>query len=99
MPWQLWHLYIVNNNGEKMELPLARVNYTLRAAVIPAGHHQLVMEFQPYALQLDKWSLSIMILSILLSLVGLAYPLWKKDNKDGNTLRKTRHTMCTQSAS
>ena len=73
-----WHLYIVNNNGEKMELPLARVNYTLRAAVIPAGHHQLVMEFQPYALQLDKWSLSIMILSILLSLVGLAYPLWKR---------------------
>jgi hypothetical protein len=73
-----WHLYIVNNNGEKMELPLARVNYTLRAAVIPAGHYQLVMEFRPHALQLDKWSLSIMILSILLSLGGLAYPLWKK---------------------
>ena len=73
-----WHLYIVNNNGEKMELPLARVNYTLRAAVIPAGHHQLVMEFRPHALQLDKWSLCIMILSILLSLGGLAYPLWKK---------------------
>lgn len=73
-----WHLYIVNNNGEKLELPLARVNYTLRAAVIPAGHHQLIMEFTPHALQLDKWSLGIMILSILLSLGGLAYPLWKK---------------------
>jgi hypothetical protein len=73
-----WHLYLVNNNGDKTELPLSRVNYTLRAAVIPAGHHQLSMEFYPHALQLDKWSLSIMILSILLSLGGLTYPLWKK---------------------
>ena len=73
-----WHLYIVNNNGEKMELPLARVNYTLRAAVIPAGHHQLVMEFQPHALQLDKWSMAIMLLVLLLSFCGLTYPLWKQ---------------------
>ena len=73
-----WHLYIENNNGEKMELPLARVNYTLRAAVIPAGHHQLVMEFQPHALQLDKWSMAIMLLVLLLSFCGLTYPLWKQ---------------------
>ena len=73
-----WHLYIVNNNGEKIELPLARVNYTLRAAVIPAGHHQLVMEFQPHALQLDKWSMAIMLLVLLLSFCGLTYPLWKQ---------------------
>ncbi len=73
-----WHLYIVNNNGEKLELPLARVNYTLRAAVIPAGHHQLVMEFQPHALQLDKWSMAIMLLVLLLSFCGLTYPLWKQ---------------------
>ena len=73
-----WHLYIVNNNGEKMELQLARVNYTLRAAVIPAGHHQLVMDFQPHALQLDKWSMAIMLLVLLLSFCGLTYPLWKQ---------------------
>ena len=73
-----WHLYIVNNNGEKMELQLARVNYTLRAAVIPAGHHQLVMEFQPHALQLDKWSMATMLLVLLLSFCGLTYPLWKQ---------------------
>ena len=72
-----WHLYIVNANGERVELPLARVNYTLRAAVIPAGHHQLVMEFQPHALQLDKWSMAIMLLVLLLSFCGLTYPLWK----------------------
>lgn len=73
-----WHLYIVNNNGEKMELPLARVNYTLRAAVIPAGHHQLVMEFRPHAIQTDKWSMAILILALLLSAGGLTYPLWRK---------------------
>lgn len=73
-----WHLYIVNNNGEKMELPLARVNYTLRAAVIPAGHHQLVMEFRPHAMQTDKWCMAILILALLLSVGGLTYPLWRK---------------------
>ena len=73
-----WHLYIVNNNGEKMELPLVRVNYTLRAAVIPAGLHQLVMEFQPHAIQTDKWCMAILILALLLSAGGLTYPLWRK---------------------
>lgn len=73
-----WHLYIVNANGERVELPLARVNYTLRAAVIPAGHHQLVMEFQPHAMQTDKWCMAILILALLLSAGGLTYPLWRK---------------------
>ena len=76
-----WHLYIVNANGERVELPLARVNYTLRAAVIPAGHHQLVMEFRPHAMQTDKWSMAILILALLLSAGGLTYPLWKKAMK------------------
>ena len=72
-----WHLYIVNANGERVELPLARVNYTLRAAVIPAGLHQLVMEFRPHAMQTDKWCMAILILALLLSAGGLTYPLWK----------------------
>jgi hypothetical protein len=73
-----WHLYIVNANGEKVELPLARVNYTLRAAVIPAGHHQLVMEFRPHALKTDKASMAILILALLLSAGALTSPLWRK---------------------
>ena len=72
-----WHLYIVNNNGEKVELPIARVNYTLRAAVIPAGHHQLVMEFIPHAVKTDRWCMALMVLVLLLSMGGLTYPLWK----------------------
>ena len=73
-----WHLYIVNANGERVELPLARVNYTLRAAVIPAGLHQLVMEFRPHAMQTDKWCVAILILALILSAGSLTYPLWRK---------------------
>jgi hypothetical protein len=73
-----WHLYIVNANGEKVELPLARVNYTLRAAVIPAGLHQLRMEFTPHALQTDKWCMAILILALLLSVGAMSWPLWRK---------------------
>ena len=76
-----WHLYIVNANGERVELPLARVNYTLRAAVIPAGLHQLVMEFRPHAMQTDKWCVAILILALILSAGSLTYPLWRKKVK------------------
>jgi hypothetical protein len=76
-----WHLYLVNANGERVELPLARVNYTLRAAVIPAGYHQLLMEFRPHAMQTDKWCVAILILALLLSAGGLTYPLWRKKVK------------------
>ena len=73
-----WHLYIVDEQGNNsIEIPLARVNYNLRAAIIPAGEHKLRMEFKPHALQTDKWSMAILILSIILSICGLTYPIWK----------------------
>ena len=73
-----WHLYIVDKQGNNsVEIPIARVNYTLRAAVIPAGEHKLRMEFKPTALKIDFLCLTIMIISIILSLIGLTYPLWK----------------------
>jgi hypothetical protein len=73
-----WHLYMVNANGEQVELPLARVNYTLRAAVIPAGAHQLRMVFEPHAWKTDKASMAILILVLLLSAGALTWPLWRK---------------------
>ena len=81
-----WHLYLMNASGEKVELPLARVNYTLRAAVIPAGHHQLVMEFTPHAVKTDRWCMALMILALLLSVGGLTYPLWRKKLLKGSVL-------------
>ena len=74
-----WHLYIIDeNNNNKIEIPIARINYTLRAAVIPAGEHKLRMEFKPHALQTDKLSMAILILALVLCAVGLTYPLWRK---------------------
>ena len=73
-----WHLYMIDDNNNQVEIPLARVNYTLRAAVIPAGTHKLVMEFKPHALELDKWSMAFYILSLIISIGGLTYPIWKR---------------------
>lgn len=69
---QGWHLYC-----DGKEIPLGRVNYTLRAAVLPAGEHSLHMEFVPAALTTDKWCMVILILSLLLSIGGLIWPLWR----------------------
>ena len=74
-----WHLYVVDKDGNNsVEIPLARVNYTLRAAVIPAGAYQLRMVFEPHALKTDKWSMAILILALLLSAGALTSPLWRK---------------------
>ena len=74
-----WHLYVVDKDGKNsVEIPLARVNYTLRAAVIPAGAHQLRMVFEPHALKTDKASMAILILALLLSAGALTSPLWRK---------------------
>ena len=63
-----WHLYV-----DGKEQPLGRVNYVLRAATVPAGEHELRMEFVPDALRLD-WLCSIAaILLMLLSVLGLGW--------------------------
>ena len=66
-----WHLYC---DGE--ELPIGRVNYTLRAAIIPAGAHSLTMQFKPRALVWDKLSMVMSILLLLGALCMIIYPLW-----------------------
>lgn len=68
-----WHLYC-----DGKEIPLGRVNYTLRAAVLPAGSHTLHMEFVPDALAIDNWCIALIIIGILLSIGSLAWPLYKK---------------------
>lgn len=68
-----WHLYI-----DDVEYPLARVDYVLRAAVIPSGIHTIRMEFAPSALKTDRWCMALLIVLLLLSIGGLTYPLWRK---------------------
>lgn len=58
-----WHLYI-----DGKEHPIGRADYTLRAAVIPAGQHEIVMEFVPDALKIDKLCVALLIISLLISL-------------------------------
>lgn len=68
-----WHLYV-----DGKEADIARVNYVLRAAVIPAGEHTILMEFVPKCLKLDKWSYACVILLLLISLGCIGWPLWKR---------------------
>ena len=67
-----WHLTI---DGEEKEL--GRADYVLRAAVVPAGNHELKMEFIPEALAWDKLGYTLVILCIIISLCLLAWPFWK----------------------
>ncbi len=67
---QGWHLYI---DGQEKEI--GRVNYVLRAAVIPAGKHTIRMVFIPKALAMDAWSLGAVIFGLLLSIVCLCLPI------------------------
>ena len=74
-----WHLYV-----DEEEVPIGRVNYTLRAATIPAGKHVLRMEFVPDALRIDMLSLILSILIIVCSLGALGWYIY-------NTVQQHRH--------
>lgn len=68
-----WHLYI---DGD--EHPISRVDYVLRAAIIPEGEHNIVMAFVPDVLRTDNWSLAVVILSILLSIGLIAWSAYSR---------------------
>ena len=67
-----WHLTI-----DGKEAPIGRVNYVLRAAVLPAGEHTVQMVFAPAALSWDKWCAAISILLLIISALLLTYPLYR----------------------
>lgn len=68
-----WHLYI-----DEKETSIGRVNYVLRAAIIPSGTHSIRMEFVPKALRLDKWSYAISVILILIVVGIVAFPALKR---------------------
>lgn len=68
-----WHLYI-----DDVEQHIGRVDYVLRAAVIPAGIHTIRMEFVPDALRWDKTCTALIIILTLLSMILLCYPIYKR---------------------
>ena len=77
-----WHLRI---DGDK-ELPLLRANYTLRAAYIPAGKHELTMVFDPKSIHTTETVASISTgVLLLLLLSALLAPLLQRKRKGVNT--------------
>lgn len=74
-----WHLLL-----DGQEWPLGRVDYTLRAAVIPSGRHEIEMYFRPAALDIDRWSYGVIIFAILLSIICLTWPLYRNYVRPAN---------------
>ncbi len=68
-----WNLTV-----DGQEIPIGRVNYVLRAAVIPAGDHTLSMTFYPSQLKWEPLCIALVILALLISLCCLTWPLWRK---------------------
>lgn len=68
-----WKIYI-----DGKEHPMIRVNYTLRAARIPAGIHEIVMEFKPNSFHLGKM-LSMVCSLLLIGFMGfVGYKEWMR---------------------
>jgi hypothetical protein len=72
-----WNAYI---DGEKA--PHFRVNYILRAMVLPAGDHIVEFRFEPKAYYLgNKISLASSLL-LILALLGYAFAEYRKKSKE-----------------
>lgn len=66
-----WKLYLLDKDGNPdVELPIARADYMLRAAVIPAGTHTLAMIFDPDSVH--KGNILSMICFALFAMTGCA---------------------------
>jgi uncharacterized membrane protein YfhO len=71
-----WNAYI---NGEKS--PHFRVNYILRAMVIPAGKHTVEFRFEPKSYRVgNKISLASSLL-LILAVAGYAFSEFRKRKK------------------
>jgi hypothetical protein len=58
-----WKMYV-----DGQEQPLLRANYILRAALIPNGEHEIVMEYAPKAYTVGN---TVAFISSLLMIIGL----------------------------
>ena len=75
-----WHLTI-----DGKEAPIGRVNYVLRAAVLPAGEHTVQMVFAPAALSWDKWCAALAYILLAISIgIFIGWPLYSKKKESLN---------------
>ncbi len=59
-----WKMFV-----DGQEHPLLRANYLLRSALIPAGQHEIMMEYKPSAYRIGN---TVALVSSLIMLIGLA---------------------------
>ena len=78
-----WHLYC----GNFAEQPIARVNYMLRAARLPAGEYELTMVFDPDAVKKgDMLSIGCMVVFLLTLLAAIwQYCRGRKKRESANS--------------
>jgi Bacterial membrane protein YfhO len=80
-----WNLYL---DGQKADLPIMKVNYTLRGVKLPSGNHTLEMKFEPESYY--KGQTIARIGNILLTLLFAAglYTLWAENKKKSENVKK-----------
>ncbi len=74
-----WKAYIDNQ-----ETPIVKVNYVLRALVVPAGNHSIRFEFKPasiIAAQKAATGASVILWGLLIGLGFTSFKQWKKNSK------------------
>ena len=73
-----WKAWIERSGAENQPLELMRADWTLRAAVLPAGEGEVVMRFDPESYRLgaavSRASSALLLLFVLLSLAGCLFP-------------------------
>ncbi len=81
-----WQAQVSTGGNERREAPVLLVNRRLRGVLLPAGRHQVTMEYRPAAFVTGVWlSLAGLTLWLLLAVVLLA-----------GTRRRTSHTAVTR---
>ena len=72
-----WKMFV---DGE--EQPLLRANYLLRSAIIPAGNHEIVMEYAPKAWKTGNTVSFISSLIMILGLIGALVVTFKPKKEE-----------------
>ena len=67
--------WTVTIDGKEVEL--GRVNYVLRALKVPAGKHEVRMEFRPASIRTTETIAFIALAAILLLLAAALYCQWR----------------------
>jgi len=73
-----WKAYIDNQ-----ETPIVKVNYVLRALVVPAGNHSIRFEFKPESIinaQKASTAASLSLWALLIGLGFTSFKTWKKSS-------------------